>query len=267
MRMMLLLALVMGAGVAAAADVMGSRDLEVLTRFPGAEIVDFRERSGERAYPLGALRRLSGKLHYEREVTSAGQLTAVTYALPALHGALEVFGQSHGQLREQGAHMLYWCEGRECGSSNLWANNVFGNARLYGSDDQQAYAVLRLAEPNANSLLVLYAITRGNRKAYLHVEQLDASEALGEVLPSAATLLRQLRSNGTLDLGQLQGEPDAQWSQVLARALSQDSTLRVMISGAQAQQWRERLVAEGIRAGRLELDDQQTTGLRLDRLR
>lgn len=267
MQMIVLCALLLGVGgLAQAADVAGSRDLEVLERFPDAEIVDYRERSGERLYPLGSLRRLSGKLHYDRDVTVNGELTALTYALPQHHSAFDVFGQAHAQLREQGAHMLYWCEGRECGSSNLWANSVFGNARLYGSDDQQAYAVLRMAEPSADRLIALYAITRGNRKAYLHVEQLDAAAELGELLPSAATLLRQLRSAGSLELGQLQGAPVEQWVQLLARALNQNSTLRVVISGANAQQWREGLIAQGVRASRLELDDKQTSGLRLDRL-
>ena len=44
-------------------------------------------------------------------------------------------------LQEQGAELLYWCQGRECGASSLWANSVFGNSTLYGSDDQQAYAM------------------------------------------------------------------------------------------------------------------------------
>lgn len=260
--MSLLFALMLGVGAAQAADVAGSRDLEVPERFSGAQIVDFRERSGERVYPLGALRRLSGQLHSERELAVDGELTTVTYALPARHTALEAFGQAHEQLRERGAHMLYWCQGRECGSSSLWANVVFGNARLYGSDDQQAYAVLRMGE----RLVTVYAITRGNRKAYLHVEQLDAAAEIGEVLPSAATLLRQLRSTGSLDFTQLQGEPDADWTRVLGRALNQDSTLRVVLSGKQAQQWRDALVAQGVRASRLELDERPTSGLRLDRL-
>ena len=34
-------------------------------------------------------------------------------------------------------------QGRECGSSSLWANAVFGNSTLYGSDDQQAYALFK----------------------------------------------------------------------------------------------------------------------------
>jgi hypothetical protein len=54
---------------------------------------------------------------------------------------------------------------------------------------------------------------------------------------------------------------------LLARSLNQDSTLRVMLSGEHAQQWREQLVAQGVRAARLELDNQATEGLRLDRLR
>jgi hypothetical protein len=51
-----------------AADVAGSRDLEVLLRFPGSQIVDFKESAEqERIYPQGAIRRISGKLRYERE--------------------------------------------------------------------------------------------------------------------------------------------------------------------------------------------------------
>ena len=34
-------------------------------------------------------------------------------------------------LQAQDAELLYWCVGRECGSSSLWANAVFANATLY----------------------------------------------------------------------------------------------------------------------------------------
>jgi hypothetical protein len=71
--------------------------------------------------------------------------------------------------------LLFWCQARDCGESSLWANEVFGNAKLYGADEQQAYLLLRLAAPKDNTLVALYSITRGNRKAYLHVEQFDAA--------------------------------------------------------------------------------------------
>src|SRR3990167_3789519 len=183
------------------ADVAASQDLDVLPRFAGSKIVSFKDvAEQERIYPQGAIRRISGTLRYEREVATQGQLTAVTYELPRTHTANEVFAKARSDLQAQDAELLYWCVGRECGSSSLWANAVFNNATLTGSDDQQTYALLRLAEPRQDSLVALYSITGGNKRAYLHAELLTANAPLGEVLPTPATLQRQLKSTGELRL-------------------------------------------------------------------
>lgn len=242
-------------GAVLAADLPGSRDLEALPRFPASSIVAFAESpQRERIYPQGSVRRISGRLRYEREILAQGRHRAVTYELPRTHSADQVFSAAREALLEQGAELLYWCQGRECGASSLWANSVFGNATLYGSDDQQAYALLRLAEPQHDSLLALYSITRGNRRAYLHAEQLDAEAALGELLPTPATLLRQLRSDGQLQLPD-EARADSAWVEALARSLNLDSTLRVSLSGREAPAWREALIAKRVREARLELGE------------
>ena len=249
-----LVAALLGSGAVLAAE-PGSRDLDSLPRFPASKIVAFAESPQlERIYPQGSVRRISGRLRYEREILAQGRHAAVTYELPRTHSADQVFGAAREALLERGAELLYWCQGRECGASSLWANSVFGNATLYGSDDQQAYALLRLAEPNHDSLLALYSITRGNRRAYLHAEQLDAEAPLGELLPTPATLLRQLRSDGLLQLPD-EARVDSAWAEVLARSLNLDSTLRVSLSGSQAQAWREALIAKRVREARLELGE------------
>ncbi len=253
--------------VALAADLPGSRDLDVLPRFPASQIVAFKEAPDvERIYPQGSIRRISGRLRYEREILVQGQHSAVTYELPRTHSADQVFTAARETLLEQGAELLYWCQGRECGASNLWANAVFGNATLYGSDDQQAYALLRLAEPNHESLLSLYSITRGNRRAYLHAEQLDAEAPLGELLPTPATLLRQLRTDGQLKLPD-EAQADSAWVEVLARSLNLDSTLRVALAGSQAEAWREALIEQRVREARLELGDAADDALSVRLLR
>jgi hypothetical protein len=250
-----------------AADVAGSRDLEVLQRFPGSQIVGFKEAAEqERIYPQGAIRRISGKLRYEREVAAQGAFTALTYELPRSHSANEVFRAAREALQAQHAELLYWCEGRECGSSSLWANAVFDNRILTGSDDQQAYVLMRLAEPRQDSLLALYSITRGNRRAYLHAELLSASAPLSEVLPSRATLLRQLRESGELSLPK-QTEPSEAWVELLSRSLNLDSTLRVSLAGSVAEAWRTALIDKRVRAARLELGDADVSGLRVSVLR
>jgi hypothetical protein len=267
MRLFSLLGLILWTGLVAAADVADSQDLAVVPRFARAEIVDFRQSSGqERVFPAGSIRRISGQLRMEAQVATQGQLTALTYALPVEHSSSEAFSAARAHLQQQGAQLLFWCQGRDCGSSTLWANNVFANAQLNGGDDQQSYALLRLAAPLQDSLLALYGITRGNRRAYLHVEQLNASAPLGELLPSAATLLRQLKSTGELLLD-LPAEPQSQWVALLARSLNMDSTLRVSLSGAQAEAWRAALSGQGVRAARLQVDAEATAGLKLKVLR
>lgn len=267
MKLCVLLVGVLCGSSVLAADIPGSRDLDTLPRFPASKIVAFQDKAKqERIYPQGSIRRISGRLRYEREILAQGQHTAVTYELPRTHSADQVFGEAREALLKQGAELLYWCQGRECGASSLWANAVFGNATLYGSDDQQAYALLRLAEPRHESLVALYSITRGNRRAYLHAEQLDAEAPLGALLPTPATLLRQLRSDGQLQLPD-DARPDSAWSELLARSLNLDSTLRVSLAGSGAEDWREALIEQRVREARLELGDSDGTLLTVRLLR
>lgn len=267
MRLIAIPLLCLVSSLSLAADVAGSRDLDVLERFPRAQISDYRVvEEVERLYPLGSVRRLSGQLRYERELSVVGRQTSVTYALPTGHSHLEAFAQAREALRIDGAALLYWCEGRECGSSALWANTVFANAQLNGGDDQQAYALLHLKTDAQDQLLALYAVTRGNRRAYLLAEQLTLEEPLGQLLPVPATLLRLLRAGETLPLDAVE-TPAPDWVELLARTLNQDITLRVLLRGPQASAWRDALAAAGVRATRLEAEDAADGELVLSRVR
>jgi hypothetical protein len=251
-----------------ATDVPGSRDLERVPRMPDAQIVDYRQTSDlERIYPLGSIRRISGQLRFDGQVDARGDTTSVTYELAPEHSATQAFTAAREALQKQGAELLFWCQARDCGESSLWANRVFGNAKLYGADNGQAYLLLRLAPPADNTLIALYGITRGNRKGYLHVEQFEASAPLGNLLPTSATLLRQLKDTGVLDFPRLAGEPDKAWLGLLSRALNLDTGLRVSIAGPSAEVWREALIDQGVRATRMEAASGDATGLRLDLLR
>ncbi|WP_238530353.1 MULTISPECIES: DUF4892 domain-containing protein [Pseudomonas] len=249
------------------ADVPGSKDLSVMPRFTGSQIVDYSEQAEqERIYPQGSIRRISGRLRYENEIQLKGDLTAITYRLPDTHSSDQVFNSTREALLAKNAQMLYWCKGRDCGGSSLWANSVFSKSILYGPDDQQSFALFRLAEPQQDSVLALYSITRGNRRAYLHAELLASDSALGDILPTPATLLRQLRTTGVLNLSNQQ-EPTPAWVEVLSRALNSDSTMRVSLAGNNAESWREALVAQRVRSSRLELGNADVSGLQVNVLR
>jgi hypothetical protein len=268
MRSFSLLALCCFSPLSFAADVPGSQDLPIVPRMTDAQIVDYRPAVElERIYPLGAIRTISGQLRFEGQVSARGNATSVTYELPPEHSSIDAFTAARESLQKQDAELLFWCQARDCGASSLWANDVFGNAKLYGADDQQAFLLLRLAAPQDNTLVALYSITRGNRKAYLHVEQFDATAPLGNVLPTSATLLRELKSTGELDFPKLTGDPDETWLRLISRGLNLDTTLRVSISGPKAEAWRQALIGQGVRTARLEAGNVEGSGLHLELLR
>lgn len=232
-----------------------------------ATVVDQRPAvEQERFYPLGPLRRISGRLRLENKIEGHGQVSSVTYQLPIERTAREAFTSAREALQRDGGYPLFWCQGRDCGEASLWANEVFGNARLNGGDEQQAFILLRRSAEEADTLVALYSVTRGTRRGYLHVEEFVAGSPLGDILPTAATVLREMRDTGKLDYPDLKA-PQPAWVTLLGRSLNLDSTLRASLSGAEAEAWREALVKAGVRSSRLEVGAAPTEGLHLELIR
>lgn len=243
-------------------------DVETRINEVDAKVVDSRPvAEHERIYPLGALRKISGQLRMESQINARGQVSSVTYELPVERSAADAFSAARQHLQTPGTQLLFWCEARECGESSLWANEVFGNARLLGSDEQQALFLLRLAAPADNTLLAVYATTRGNRRVALHVEQFVADAPLGDILPTPATVLRELRTNGMLDYPALAAAPAAPWVSLLGRTLNLDGSLRVTVAGQGAEAWRTALIGAGVRETRIELGALDQPGLHLSIIR
>jgi hypothetical protein len=267
MRSIWIAALIMAANAASAADLPGSRDFDSLPRYPQSEIVGFKEGQVlERTYPLDSIRRISGRVRMSDQISASGRLTAVTYLLPTVHTGIEAFERARNRLLDDGAELLFWCEGRECGSSSLWANEVFQRSTLYGPEARQAYLLARLPG-DSDRFMALYGITRGNGRPYLQVEAFEPDEALGIILPNPATLLRQLKSTGELWLPRLPQEPTAEWGALLANVLRLDSTTRVELEGRGAAGWYEALTQERIKARRIEAEASDEDGLRIKLLR
>ncbi|WP_299177057.1 DUF4892 domain-containing protein [uncultured Neptuniibacter sp.] len=168
--------------VHAASDISGAKDFPNLKRFPGSYIVQFKQEKGsDYRLILGGLQKIDGQLRPEKEQRLDGTLTRMTYRIPENHSAKESFRYLVEQLETQGADILFECFGRDCGSSNQWANNIFKYSRLYGVDSTQSYAVYKLGNQN----IIIYAVRRGNKRVYLRlevleVEQIDLPTALGQ---------------------------------------------------------------------------------------
>ena len=227
---------------AIAADVAGSADLERVPRFAQAQIIDYRQSTvQERIYPQDSIRRISGNLRMAAQVVASGRLTAVTYQLPASHTGIEAFTQARGDLLEQGAELLFWCEGRECGSSSLWANAIFGKSMLYGPEAQQAYLLARLPEGNRGTGRSDRAIRRDPRQwsALPACRAAATRRAAGPGAAHRGDPAASAAQHGELRLPRLADQPTAEWGELLANVLRLDSTTRISLAG-QAPQHGER---------------------------
>lgn len=265
--------LLLAAPAAMAAPVPDQLEFEP---FPGSRVTQSEVLAeADHSFVIGLVRKVNNRLRAEREVVATGELVRVTFEIPRHHSRVEAFDHAREQLLARPHTMLFFCEGRECGSSALWANEVLDNARLYGPDDNQVYLALSL-DQQPQQLVSVYAVTRGNRRVYLHIDQFTPDQSIDEALyPTPSTLLKILENNGSLTLPALGspggsgpgvGDPEV-WINLVNRMLRSDTQIRVAISGAEAPAIRQRLLDLGIRASRLEVGQPvPESGVVLERL-
>ncbi|SFQ80600.1 protein of unknown function [Halopseudomonas formosensis] len=249
--------LVTGALLAVAATGAGAAEGLAIEPFPRAEVARERvQQASEHRVVIGNIRRINNQVRAERELQVVGELIRVSWRIPAGHSAREALGYAVEQLQQHPHTTLFFCEGRECGSSSLWANQVLDYSRLYGPEDNQLYLALRL-DDQPQRFISLYAITRGNQQVYLHMDQLTPEQPVTEVLyPTAATLGKILNAENELllpDASVGDDEQAAAWLDLVTRMLRSDIRLRVQVDGARAPEFVEGLVERGISSQRLDI--------------
>lgn len=154
--------------VTATADVLNSADYPGISRSSGSVIVQYEESDSNYRFILGSLKKINGVLVREKEQSLKGRLYRITYQVPERFSPQEAFSHIDNQITKLGGNKLFECFSRACGSSNQWANKVFGYSRLYGFDQSQSFASYQLN----NQYFSLYSVQRGNKQVYLRLEVL-----------------------------------------------------------------------------------------------
>ena len=122
---------------------------------------------------LGIYKKIDNRWQPEESLRlKAGKLTRYTLTLDENYSAEEVFAFYHQQLPAQQVSTLFTCEGRDCGSSNVWANNHFKIRQLYGLDQFQFYGVYQWQSESTSPVhyITLYAVRRGNGRIYTQID-------------------------------------------------------------------------------------------------
>ncbi len=143
--------------------------------FPRADLIESKAFDNtEYRLVLSGLQRREAVTSGEVERLINADVKRTFWQLSSNHEVSQVM--SH-YLNQWDGEVLYQCRGLDCGSSNFWANKIFHNAKLYGRDINQAYAVVMDPEKE-NKTYVLYAIQRSKKTIYFNIDEVDSSDAI-----------------------------------------------------------------------------------------
>ncbi len=149
----------------------------VLKPFPLSQVVESQESDlPEYRLVTGRMSSIGAVARSEQEEIISGRVAKITYEVPKVHTPQEVMEYFRGQLSSLKAITIFNCEGRDCGRSNDWANEVFNERILYGHDRYQHYTVASFTKEGASYVAVIYTIRRGNQRVYAHIETVKLAE-------------------------------------------------------------------------------------------
>lgn len=147
---------------------------------------------------LSSYKKVDSSWLVDRSQRLSGSLERTTFELPADQNADMGFAFFKDQIDKYNLRELFHCKARDCGTSNSWANNHFKIIQLYGMDQHQLYGAYEITNADEKPFyVVIYAVMRGNKRAYVQLEVLHLNK-INEfgVASSPETLSKLLDTNG-----------------------------------------------------------------------
>lgn len=147
---------------------------------------------------LGSYKKIAGSWRVDRQQRLSGSLARYTLELPDGHSASNGFDFYLDQLRNYTTRELFHCKGRDCGTSNSWANNHFKNQLLYGLDQFQQYGAYEVITADETPFYAaIYSVQRGNKRVYLQLDLLHVDKVIElGIASSPESIIKAMESNG-----------------------------------------------------------------------
>lgn len=181
----------------------GLSDHPLMSGFPDSEIVEVSfEEDVNYTLVLSSLQRTRGAVVADASERIRADVTRILYEVSQDFTGADVLEFFREQMNERAYTELFSCEGRNCGNSNYWANDIFRNRILYGPERNQFYVAMRgnlglEVEPS----IALYIATRSNRRIYAYLEFIEPGGGVPvTILVEPEDLLNQLNEDGAVVL-------------------------------------------------------------------
>jgi outer membrane protein OmpA-like peptidoglycan-associated protein len=194
---------------AATADIPGSRDHPLVSRYAGSVIIDYDVRDFDGyAIMTGPASTRGGKSENASSTLALeGRVTKITYEAPRDRSTLEVFRSYETALRNAGFDLLFLCQNEQCGGRNFNHAVVAYNAEFGDNYADQRYLAGKLQSPQGDIYVSLYTArntTAGGAMRNRVYTQLDIVKSRpmqqGMVTVDAGQMSREIANNGRVAL-------------------------------------------------------------------
>lgn len=242
-----LVLLIVDAPAVFAADVKGSSDHPLLSRFPGAEIRNYLRKNYDAAVlPAGIIKdkKAPGQL-----LELEGKVTRIAYRIPGEHSALEVLRNYEKALQQGGFETLFACHGPEtCGPDMMPFISLEGRVRptafgdaVFGSSSERVLLTRRSDEAGEVHVFLHVVDDASNSRTYLYQEIVEGAQLeLDQIKVLQADELQQsLERQGYVTVpgiyfdsakAEIKPESDTALSE-MAKLLSSHPDLKVYVVG------------------------------------
>jgi hypothetical protein len=133
--------------------------------------------------PLGAIEKIRGVWSPRESERHSGILRRFNWRVVDGYRSEELEAELAGLLdKDPRAELIFSCEARACGSSVQWANRIFNERLLYGTEESQRYRVYAVTVGETQYRMLIYASARSSDRQYLHAELLELRDIDDELL-------------------------------------------------------------------------------------
>ena len=157
------------------ADVPGSTDSNILSRYTASTIIEYGLIEGSYDFIYASVDKIKRDVSFESSVRFSGSGQKITYEMPRGVSREDALRWYKNQLDRLGGTMLFSCDGPDCGRATIWASQIFRIRSLSAPDRQQSYAAYVLGEGLDQTLVALYVVERGNKRVNAHIEEVKPS--------------------------------------------------------------------------------------------
>lgn len=159
--------------------------LRALDEYPHLQSLDPMVDKKVRDYlvPLGAIEKIRGVWSPRESERHSGILRRFNWRVLDGYRSEELVAELGRRLDEDPrAELIFKCEARACGSSVQWANRIFNERLLYGTEESQRYRVYAVSVGDSQYRMLIYGSARSSDRQYLHAEILELRDRDDDLL-------------------------------------------------------------------------------------